>query len=140
MLFIWTTNSNVELQGQLCGLIAFIPYPGTVQVGIFKRCIHLKTGLCFVGLGIGLICLIRPLYLSIFFLYLFHTQRFSPKSFKLELSNLENIKTMIFIYSRLSLSRTPRGSLKYIEIPVLRPIRFPELRKKSNNQISQIHM
>ena len=34
-------------------------------------------------------------------------------------------------YSRLSLSRTPRDSLKHIEIPVLRHIRFPELRKKN---------
>ena len=32
-------------------------------------------------------------------------------------------------YSRLSLSRTPRGSLKYMEIPVLRHIRFGELKK-----------
>ena len=37
-------------------------------------------------------------------------------------------------YSRLSLFRTSRDSLKYIEIPVLRHIRFPELREKSNNQ------
>ena len=35
-------------------------------------------------------------------------------------------------YSRLSSSRTPRDSLKYIEIPVVRHIRFPELRKKIN--------
>ena len=34
-------------------------------------------------------------------------------------------------YSRLSLSRTPRDSLKYIEISVLRHIRFPEMRKKN---------
>ena len=33
------------------------------------------------------------------------------------------------IYSRLSLSRTLKDSLKYIEIPVLRHIRFPELRE-----------
>ena len=32
-------------------------------------------------------------------------------------------------YSRLLLSRTPWDSLKYIEIPILRHIRFPELRK-----------
>ena len=31
-------------------------------------------------------------------------------------------------------------SLKYNEIPVVRHIRFPEFRKKSNNQTSQIHM
>ena len=35
----------------------------------------------------------------------------------------------LLYYSQLSLSRTPRDSLKYIEIPVLRHIRFPELRK-----------
>ena len=33
------------------------------------------------------------------------------------------------IYSRLSLSRIPRDSLKYFEISVLRHIRFAELRK-----------
>ena len=33
-------------------------------------------------------------------------------------------------YSRLSLSRTPRDSLKYFEISVVRHIRFAELRKK----------
>ena len=43
-----------------------------------------------------------------------------------------------FNYSRLSLSRSPRDSLKYFEISVLRHIRFAELRKKntSSNQIS----
>ena len=44
------------------------------------------------------------------------------------------------LYSRLSISRTPRDCLKYIEIPVLRHIRFPELRKKSDHQMYQIHM
>ena len=34
------------------------------------------------------------------------------------------------IYSRLSLSRTPRDSLNYFEISVVRHIRFAELRKK----------
>ena len=34
------------------------------------------------------------------------------------------------IYSRLSLSRIPRDSLKYFEISVVRHIRFAELRKK----------
>ena len=34
------------------------------------------------------------------------------------------------IYSRLSLSRIPRDSLKHFEISVLRHIRFAELRKK----------
>ena len=38
-------------------------------------------------------------------------------------------KTSI-IYSRLSLSRIPRNSLKYFEISVLRYIKFAELRKK----------
>ena len=33
-------------------------------------------------------------------------------------------------YSRLSLSRTQRDSLKYFEISVVRHIRFAELRKK----------
>ena len=37
----------------------------------------------------------------------------------------------LLYYSQLSLSRTPRDSLKYIEIPILRHIRFPELRKKN---------
>ena len=36
------------------------------------------------------------------------------------------IYAWILKYSRLSLSRTSRDSLKYIEIPVLRDIRFPE--------------
>ena len=35
-------------------------------------------------------------------------------------------------YSRLSLSRSPRDSLKYVEISVPRHIRFAELRKKLN--------
>ena len=34
------------------------------------------------------------------------------------------------VYSRLSLSRTPRDSMKYFEISVPRHIRFGELRKK----------
>ena len=38
-------------------------------------------------------------------------------------------RAMQMIYSRLSLSRTPRDSLKYFEISVLRHIRFAELRK-----------
>ena len=33
------------------------------------------------------------------------------------------------VNSRLSLSRTPRDTLKYIEISVLRHVRFPKLRK-----------
>ena len=33
-------------------------------------------------------------------------------------------------YSRLSLSRIPRDSLKYFEISILRHIRFAELREK----------
>ena len=50
-----------------------------------------------------------------------------------------------FIYSRLSLSRTPRDSLKYFKISVLRDIRFAEFRKKkkinkSNNRISYMNM
>ena len=36
----------------------------------------------------------------------------------------------LIIYSRLSLSRIPRDSLKYFEISVVRHIRFAELRKK----------
>ena len=36
----------------------------------------------------------------------------------------------VLIYSRLSLSRIPRDSLKYFEISVVRHIRFAELRKK----------
>ena len=39
-------------------------------------------------------------------------------------------------YSRLSLSRSPRDSLKYLEISVPQHIRFTELRKK---QIEQPH-
>ena len=34
------------------------------------------------------------------------------------------------VYSRLSLSRTPRDSMKHFEISVVRHIRFTELRKK----------
>ena len=37
-------------------------------------------------------------------------------------------------YSRLSLSRSPRDSLKYFEISVSRHIRFAELRKKINQK------
>ena len=36
----------------------------------------------------------------------------------------------IHLYSRLSLSRIPRDSLKYFEISVVRHIRFAGLRKK----------
>ena len=45
-------------------------------------------------------------------------------------------------YSRLSLFRSPRESLKYFEILVPRHIRLAELRKKnkSNNHISQMNM
>ena len=45
-------------------------------------------------------------------------------------------------HSRLSLSRSPRDSLKYFEISVSRHIRFAELMKKdnSNNHISQMNM
>ena len=39
----------------------------------------------------------------------------------------------IYVYSRLSLSRTPRDSLKYFEISVVRHIRFAELSKKTNS-------
>ena len=35
-------------------------------------------------------------------------------------------------YSRLSLSRTPRDSMKHFEISVVRHIRFTELRKKQS--------
>ena len=37
---------------------------------------------------------------------------------------------LYLLYSRLSLSRTPRDSFKYFEISVPRHIRFAELRKK----------
>ena len=37
---------------------------------------------------------------------------------------------IVLVYSRLSLSRIPRDSLKYFEISVVRHIRFAELRKK----------
>ena len=37
------------------------------------------------------------------------------------------------IYSRLSLSRIPRDSIKYFEMSVPRHIRFAELRKKNSN-------
>ena len=37
-------------------------------------------------------------------------------------------------YSRLSLSRTPRDSMKHFEITVLRHIRFAEQRKKTINR------
>ena len=43
----------------------------------------------------------------------------------------------VHIQSALVISN-PRDSLIYIKIPVFRHIRFPELRKKSNNQMSQI--
>ena len=44
--------------------------------------------------------------------------------------------TAIKKYSRLSLSRTPRDSIKYFEISVPRHIRFAEFRKNySNNHI-----
>ena len=38
--------------------------------------------------------------------------------------------SVLSTYSRLSLSRIPRDSLKYFEISVVRHIRFAELRKK----------
>ena len=40
------------------------------------------------------------------------------------------LKIPVDKYSRLSLSRIPRDSLKYFEISVVRHIRFAELRKK----------
>ena len=39
------------------------------------------------------------------------------------------LETQFLMYSRLSLSRIPRDSLKYFEISVARHIRFAELRK-----------
>ena len=39
---------------------------------------------------------------------------------------------LLEIYSRFSLSRTPKDSMKHFEIPVLRHIRFAELRKTTN--------
>ena len=43
---------------------------------------------------------------------------------------------LVIKYSRLSLSRNPRDSLKYFEISVPRQIRFADLRKfNSNNHI-----
>ena len=45
-------------------------------------------------------------------------------------------------YSRLSLSRSPRDSMKHFEISELRHIRFAELRKKnkSNTHISKMNV
>ena len=43
------------------------------------------------------------------------------------------IKSLVTVeYSRLSLSRNPKGSMKHFEISVLRHIRFAELRKTIN--------
>ena len=44
------------------------------------------------------------------------------------------VKTFLpyLYYSRLSLSRIPRDSLKYFEIAVPRHVRFAEFRKKTN--------
>ena len=39
---------------------------------------------------------------------------------------------IFFYYSRISLSRNPRDSMKYFEISVRRHIRFAELRKTNN--------
>ena len=39
---------------------------------------------------------------------------------------------LFYLYSRLSLSRNPRDSMKHFEISVLRHIRFVELRKTIN--------
>ena len=51
-----------------------------------------------------------------------------------DLLKTSQIKSSYFsyatLYSRLSLSRTPRDSLIYFEISVVRHIRFAELRKK----------
>ena len=45
------------------------------------------------------------------------------------------------LYSRLSLSRSPRDSLKYFEIHVPRHIRFAQFRKnESNKHISQMNL
>ena len=45
-------------------------------------------------------------------------------------------------YSRLSLSRTPRDSMKHFEISILRHIRFAELRKTINrtNILNRMNM
>ena len=43
-------------------------------------------------------------------------------------------ETDVHIYSRLSLSQSPRDSLKYFQISVLRHIRFADLRKKCIEQ------
>ena len=71
--------------------------------------------------------------------YKSHTGRY--KDILVHLARSHSIILSARNYSRLSLSRSPRDSLKYIEIPVLRHIRFPELRKKNlTNKMSQIHM
>ena len=52
-----------------------------------------------------------------------------PVVHKLCIRTLIGYLFICLLYSRLSLFRPPRGSLKYTEIPVLRHIRFPELRE-----------
>ena len=54
-------------------------------------------------------------------------------------TNIIMLTHLFKICSRLSLSQSPRDSLKYIEVSVPQHIRFAEFRKnKSNNHISQI--
>ena len=59
---------------------------------------------------------------------------FAKISTELAFRKLQAHVTVFFprsrLYSRLSLSRTPRDSMKYFEISVPRHIRFAELRKK----------
>ena len=57
-------------------------------------------------------------------------------------SILSSVKYLETIYCRLSLSRTPRDSMKHFEISVLRHIRFAELRKIINqtNTLNRMNM
>ena len=68
-----------------------------------------------------------------FLFYFFFLKIASPnvkKKNKMTLVGDQDMYHEMLKYSRLSLSRIPRDSLKYFEISVVRHIRFAELRKK----------
>ena len=76
---------------------------------------------------------IGDFYLKIFsFLEVKFSIYLNRRVFVMHTKWLQYLCILLNIYSRLSLSRIPRDSLKYFEITVHQHIRFAEFRKKMN--------
>ena len=68
---------------------------------------------------------------------MFHFQKGSKR-----INTVASPKKYLFLlrYSRLPLSRIPRGSMEYFEIPIPRHIRFAELRKIEQTHLTNIYI